>query len=352
MDTWTGKISSPDQIIADIHLFSDQKQSLGNAELTYISRVEVAEIPLFLVTSPSYQVWTVNPKTEEWFSQHLLQEPAGVGQASWFAGPHGLKQSYTGILVRVDHRKKKLKKDDITELMFYGVVEQPLDAENPTLRVLALPLSSNRTFPSIASHSGPSASADPLDNNRDSIFGSFLSDYRSPNFGTIQRRDVFESAHELRRTATGRGGVGIQAAAAALSEVRVLVGHKKKKAISQPVNGSEIQRPVSRAMPQFGSGMSRRSPSLSLSHSRKESIDKNLGLIKNDSQQLGVEPTLEQQNKDSVARLVMAAMRLYGLQPPKRSLKEKETASDDEYKTVYHNTYKAVVFTYVSFFQL
>jgi hypothetical protein len=350
MDIWKGKISCAEQTVNDVHLFSGhERPSLANAELSYISRVEVSEVPLLLVTGPSYQVWTSNSETEEWFSQHLLHEPSGNDDVSWFDGAGGIKQSYTGVLVKINHKRKKPKKDENTELLFYGVIEHSLDdMDEPVLKVLALPLSSHRTIPSTINVFGVNTPIEQATDREDTIAGLFLSDSNLSNFKANQVRDVFESANELRRTVSGRGGVGVQAAAAALSKARVLVGQKKEKVSPQPISKSEIQRPVSRAVSQFGQGMIRRSPSLSLSHSRKPSQDNTGSTIKHESQQLVVESTLDQRNKDLVARLVMTAMRLYGLQPPRKSAREQELSFNDEYKTVYYNTYKAVVFTYVS----
>jgi hypothetical protein len=70
------------------------------------------------------------------------------------------------------------------------------------------------------------------------------------------------------------------------------------------------------------------------------------------------ESTLEQQNKATVSRLVMAGMRLYGLQRKKKTEIFQESAiteeagtgnstQDDEFKLIYHQTYKGVVFAFV-----
>jgi hypothetical protein len=67
------------------------------------------------------------------------------------------------------------------------------------------------------------------------------------------------------------------------------------------------------------------------------------------------EPTIESRNKEAISRLVMAGMRLYGLQQKKRpkstrdgageteASREEEERKDEEYKLVYHQIYRATV---------
>lgn len=71
-------------------------------------------------------------------------------------------------------------------------------------------------------------------------------------------------------------------------------------------------------------------------------------------------PSHEPQNKEALSKLVMAGMRIYGLQPSKRSsggramshVHEAETQhaeSTEEYKLIYHQTFKGACFALVSF---
>ena len=62
--------------------------------------------------------------------------------------------------------------------------------------------------------------------------------------------------------------------------------------------------------------------------------------------------TIETQNRNALTRVVMAGLRLYGLQPKKKSLpnlpnqSSLSTDHDEEYKQLYHQTFKAAAFTF------
>jgi hypothetical protein len=76
---------------------------------------------------------------------------------------------------------------------------------------------------------------------------------------------------------------------------------------------------------------------------------------------------MESRNKDALSKVVMAAMRLHGLQQRKKSRLRRastaldagefqqsnaeedaeEVARDEEYKLVYHQTYKGAAFAFV-----
>lgn len=64
--------------------------------------------------------------------------------------------------------------------------------------------------------------------------------------------------------------------------------------------------------------------------------------------------SIEAKNKDTISRIVMSGMRLYGYQPYSRSKRDKEplskaaAAGADEYKSMYHQVYKSVTFAMVS----
>jgi hypothetical protein len=78
--------------------------------------------------------------------------------------------------------------------------------------------------------------------------------------------------------------------------------------------------------------------------------------------------SIEARNKDTISRLVMAGLRLYGFQPRKKpshsrrvsevnaqapksggeSLTQEDAERDEEYKLIYHQAYKGTVFAFVS----
>jgi hypothetical protein len=86
------------------------------------------------------------------------------------------------------------------------------------------------------------------------------------------------------------------------------------------------------------------------------------------SLQLEEEPTTSSRNKEALSRVVMAALRMHGLQQRKKNRSRRESiapgaedgrdvdaetaaedaAKDEEYKGMYHQTYKGAAFAFVS----
>jgi hypothetical protein len=80
------------------------------------------------------------------------------------------------------------------------------------------------------------------------------------------------------------------------------------------------------------------------------------------------EPTTESRNKEALSRVVMAAMRMHGMQQRKKNRSRRasvapgvedsqepiaktaaeEAVKDEEYKLMYHQTYKGAAFAFVS----
>jgi hypothetical protein len=81
------------------------------------------------------------------------------------------------------------------------------------------------------------------------------------------------------------------------------------------------------------------------------------------------EPTTASRNKEALSRVVMAAMRMHGLQQRKKNRSRHESVApgiedsrdlgaetaaeevvkDEEYKVMYHQTYKGAAFAFVSY---
>lgn len=194
-----------------------------------------------------------------------------------------------------------------------------------------------------------------------------------------QVSDVFDEATERRRRAKRHGGESVAAAAGA---VNVLVGQKRPKApvkaqTPASAKAAASSRPHSRTA-SFSAAQTEppgrplsRSPSMS-SDIRPVSLkgiveattmSKRSSLSRVSS--LADTATIEERNKDAISRLVMAGMRLYGLQQRKRSGHARRASEvnsqaqsgadgayqdakdkDEEYKLIYHQTYKGTVFAF------
>jgi hypothetical protein len=348
MDSWAGHLHLSDgRTVKDIHVHSahnGRPQPISHdATLTFVGVVELSLVPLHLVAGPSCCLWTDNPDTEAWFRDQLLREPPENGRLiSWFDVS---SQSYAGILASVKSNGAALNSSTITDILFFAMVEagSSEDHEDRCLQVQAVPLACGLEQISTPNFVGPRH--------------NFISNGRSQE--KTQSQDVFDAATEVRRRSKGRGGIEVAAAAAGLSQARLLVGHKKSKGVQSQINTAALTQGESQssAKPasQIGSVESQRLLARSSSLPKAKSADQPISEPALES--TAKDPvSLEHQNKDAISRLVMAGMRLHGYQPRKRKSKltegatveETQSFSSDDHKLVYHQTYKAVAFIFVS----
>jgi Sld7 C-terminal domain len=345
MDSWDGHLQLPDaRTVKDIHICSahdGRPQPIPHdAMLAFTAVVELSAVPLHLVAGPSCCLWTDNPDTEAWFRDLLLREHPENGQpGSWFDMS---SQSYAGILASVKSNEIALN-STITDILFFAVMEPGLgeDPEDRCLQVQAVPLAC-----------GPEAIPTPKSVGPQPTL--FVSNGHSRE--KTQSQDIFDAATEIRRRSKGRGGIEVAAAAAGLSQARLLIGHKKAKVVQSQINNAVSQGESqfsAKAASQVEGVESQRLLARSSSLPNALSADQQIS----EPQLKSKDPvSLEQQNKDAISRLVMAGMRLHGYQPRKRKPKLTESAtveetqsfSSDDHKLVYHQTYKAVAFIFVS----
>ncbi|QDS76824.1 hypothetical protein FKW77_002870 [Venturia effusa] len=376
-----------DGVIDDIHLSASPTwPCLGHAtsELQFLDLVEVAKVPLPLIVGPACDVWTTNSSTADWFddtlSLHLPQEKVETCERFWWE--ESAQQSDIGVLVQV--------KDTSAQILFYATVEQSHDpvqksgaeTHNGCVRVQALPLCSELLS------ALPSPPPSPVSNCEDDFqFLPSLEQLRAEAIATEKKRkrveEVFDTAASQQRKARRRGGESIAAAASKLSNVTTLVGQKKPKVTQSQTNDDAKSRrasinsqpksePAAFTQPIHATRPNSRSPSFSADTrpaSRRGLLDSNAkrsSLSRVTS--LSEDATVEDANKEMISRLVMAGMRLYGMQRKKltHSRRNSETVShagsvtgnsvgegakeeatkDEEYKLMYHQTYKAACFTH------
>jgi hypothetical protein len=330
----------------------------------------------------------------------LLSKPAVSAEAgsnavenAWWTLARS--QSPIGILVQVPGSGEDAQKPRVTEVLFYGTIAartalglptppssspEHHDVESshlPELRVHALPLSSDLLYQQAATNVAP---ASPALINDVHVEAQFI----PPQLDTLpapdspkRKRDIFEEAAIANKKARGKGGAGIAAIAARGGESQPLSGHRKSfsfdaktspLAESRPLSANgPLSRPTSRQLS--------RSPSISSDTrplSRKGIQDghnkrSNLSQVATVSIQ-PEEPTTEARNKEALSRVVMAAMRMHGLQQRKKTRSRRasvapgmedgqaisaesaaeEAAKDEEYKLMYHQTYKGAAFAFVS----
>jgi hypothetical protein len=249
--------------------------------------------------------------------------------------------------------------------------ETGVDAsDDPTLRILALAISSDLLVPANL----PSPPLSPALGTCESIPAIFL----PQNLGlasetvheppTKKRRTVESSldAAVTRRDAARRGGGGSVSAAAA---VKPDISHRRT---SSNANIPIQTRPLSRSPSLVASrpGSVRGAHSLESKPSTLNRVQSLSGLPVEATPETTAEATTEIKNKDAIARVVMAGMRLYGLSQSKGKTRNKQQRSgsaspalvaedtatpdeieaerkrDEEYKTVYHQVYKGVCFAF------
>ncbi|KAF2183935.1 hypothetical protein K469DRAFT_581364 [Zopfia rhizophila CBS 207.26] len=397
---WSGNIVLPDgNAIKEITLASHNVASspaIPNSIFRYLSTVDTARIPLYLAAGPSLDVWTTSEDTEQWFYSVLSKAtnqadaPEDASRQEWWRRTRS--QSPIGVLVQVVEQRMEAKLPRITDILFYGTIAAPTNPGLPTpptsspafphlapndipeLRVHALPLSSDllhaSRFPDFPNLSPPADAHEFVVNNEFQFIPSPLVFGAAASGSSKRKRDIFDEATQLRRKAGKRGGEGVAAAAAKAGEMKPALTHRKSLSVDTKAEPLSDTRPGSAngAPSRPPSRLHSRSPSISFDArplSRKGLID-GPGKRSSLSQVATVplqpeEPTIETRNKESLTRVVMAAMRMYGLQQRKKSRRgsvapsvdlnehisderaAEESAKDEEYKLIYHQTFKGAV---------
>ncbi|KAF2797448.1 hypothetical protein K505DRAFT_235476 [Melanomma pulvis-pyrius CBS 109.77] len=394
-DIWSGDILlANNTTIKEISLASPNvapSPTLPATALRFLSTVDTARIPLYLATGPSFDVWTTSEETEEWFQSILLRKVASATDASenaavedWWTWARA--QSPIGILVQVEGGYTTLNSPRITELLFYGTVAAPAKGVLPTppssspdlphiqpgdlpeLRVHALPLSSDLLYRANLPEFPPLSPAQSGAQFLPSLHSSDSTVPRSPK----RKRDIFDEATQLQRKARRQGGEGVAAAAGKGRDSQPAIAHRKSLSVDTKI------APLSDTRPPSANGILPRPPSRQLSRSPSVSSDirplSRKGLPDGHAKRSGLsqvatvslqseEPTTETRNKEAITRVVMAAMRMYGLQQRKKNKSRQgsvapgvdvskqlsvgeaaeDTAKDEEFKLIYHQTYKGAV---------
>ncbi|KAK7526428.1 uncharacterized protein IWZ02DRAFT_169560 [Phyllosticta citriasiana] len=372
MDVWTGSIELPGGgHIDNVELASAQPVafSISQTSLKYLATVNMTRIPLRLAIGPPMNVYSERQSTQDWFDTLLLDKwlPKETGQW-WQDFRH---QSPVGILVKASDGRKGGSGPRVTEILFFASTESEDStgfngSDAPEIRVLAVPLSSDLLH-QVPAQSTPPLSPTPYPTFEEEEAAQFLPQPSAKTVLEARKREsissVFDEAEERRKRARRRGGESVAAAASRANEPALPIAHPKRSS-----SLSFADPPVVK-----GSRSLSRSPSVNLEirpASQREGVDsqaKRSSLSRVASvADLDGEPTIESRNKDTISRLVMAGMRMYGLQQRKRGIKvqarrtsvaggvesqpqddevsPEDAARDEEYKLMYHQTYRGAVF--------
>ena len=304
-------------------------------------------------------------------------------------------QSDNGVLLKVEtgnEEEPELQKV-VTEILFFAAVAKSgsellappasspafrvgdlndaLDQNEKTIKVFALPVCSNVIGLVNDSVKISSPNSQNTTSVQQACFLPYADDQARITELAPQKRqsisDLFEDATQKRRKLKGRGGESISQTMAGIDALPSQHAMREKQDASQPqqndlrrkslshassatpVHGPETSRPPSR----LGQSANGKRSSLY----RMESVDS----LHNSPTLPDANGNYEQQNKAAMTKVLMAAMRLHGIQQKKRPQSQSQPPNqvtshttrnnmanevEDEYKLVYHQTFKAAMFTF------
>ena len=346
-----------------------------------------------MAAGPSSNVSTGNENTTAGLTEALLDHKEeshldrDVEGGSWWA--HVGRQSENGVLLRVEWENEEEEEEEremqnvVTEILLYAAVAKlnpaPPDGNLPKIfdqsenavKVYALPLCSNIINRAKKSMEICSPS---LTDSQSAGQAWFLPHTHDP--GRVmqpapQKRQsistLFEDATKKRRKFKGRGGESVSQAMAGIDRLPPQYGLSETQEAPLPQQNDLRRKSLSRASsmtsitgPEYPRPASHSGPlpnrKQSLLHRVESAVSPRDSPTPSDA-----DGSCVQQNKAALTKVVMAAMRLHGLQqkkkPPSKSQRHDQVTmqtetngasneAEDEYKLVYHQTFKAAVFTF------
>lgn len=389
--------------LADVRIWAPNSSTrvplIQDAKLHFLSLVEVARIPFHFAAGPSCDVFTGNEATTNWLTEALLNGGEEDTYEDALRDPWWLhlgRQSENGILLRLetDREEESEVRKVVTEVLLYAAVTQtctglltPAASSSPappdedfaqalnqganTIQVYALPLCSNTG--SLAKTSMEVCLPSPTE-FQSAGQASFLPHTQDTALVTQpipQKRQsisiLFEDATTKRRKFRGRGGESISQAMAGIDRLPSQHGLPEKQEAPQLQQNDLRRKSLSRAssMPSVAVLEITRPASRSgpLANGKRSSLHQVESAIlpRDSTTPSDVDGSCGQQNKAALTKVIMAGMRLHGLQQKKRPSTKSQflsqatmhtetiggaTEADDEYKVVYHQTFKAAMFTF------
>lgn len=402
----------------DIH-FEDPEESLLNGvgfekQLHFLTLVELAAIPLYLLAKPHLDVWTEDEETEHWLTNCLLpnlnDQHDADGSSAHITSPwwsRTAQQSDLGILLEVRNEEPVYEGpgDVVTEFLIYATVFESADSssylpsppasssplringsdesnhEAPAqkIRIRAVPLASNAHQGDHVNHSNILRDDHNLDNDEAYFLPPTPNTAPAvPNSPHKRQRllHLFEDATYQRKQLRRRGGEGISKAMAGLDSPNLQSENSQGLKLEESNPQSQLYLNTQNKIREKRLSRSSSTPLISQidpswldSMTLQNGIEIQSSLLGGESvgfsEQISTLPTdinsFEDQNKYALTRIIMAGMRIYGLQQRRKSAKlqtgsELEadstfidqgiTRGDDEYKMVYHQTLKSASFTF------
>ena len=252
-----------------------------------------------------------------------------------------------------------------------GDLNNALNQNGEPIKVFALPICSNAIAFVNDSTKICSPNSQDSPSARQACFLPYTDDQARITRLAPQKRQsistLFEDATQKRRKQKRRGGESISQTMAGIDRLPSQHGMREKQDATQPQQNDLRRKSLSQAsnvMPVYGPEASR-PPSRSglLANGKRSSLQRkeSVNLLHNSPTLPDVNGSYEQQNKAAMTKVLMAAMRLHGIQPKKRPQSQSQPPNqvtshttknnlanevEDEYKLVYHQTFKAAMFTF------
>lgn len=342
----------------------------STSTLRLISNVQLSRVPLYLAAGPSAELSTANADTAEWLYNRLA--PHGEHELKHFElRPGSRKQLDVGILLKAEGSRSV---GEVTEVLLYAEVQsQEESSPTPKAHTSPSPYGNVSDFPPPPSillkvYALPLCS-EVIAEARIAT-NEAVSDLSRPKSSSNKRKtlsDMFEDAALQRRKSNGRGGERVLRAMSNVEQ-----SAKQRELGFQPReimdNSNSLRTSLSRASSvtvdsnapgifQLPHGARTHGSRSSLNHIESALSPHDIfSAFKNDG-------NYAEQNKAALAKVVMAGMRVHGLQQRKKRTVQSDRLPDvkqqltlstsemhedgaDEYKVIYHQTFKAATFAF------
>ena len=264
----------------------------------------------------------------------------------------------------------------------YADLAEDFDGSTRTVQLYALPLSSDLSHGVPGSPNRPSPPPEETSQEYACFIPSLTEDlHQAKGRKRLHLDSLFKDAsHQVKRSKR-RGGEGIAKAMASLDSLHSQTIEQSNSQLESGGNDGHLLSTLAFGKPgiQKNNGLSRahslgslrdldsiRPPSRgNAALGRRSTLSRvtSVGMFESSSPIPEFINSIEQQNKAALSRVVMAGMRIYGLQQRKRSNRSRAASEmplsagiasitsigaeeEDEYKLVYHQTYKAAAFAF------
>ncbi|KAI9672050.1 MAG: hypothetical protein M1831_001863 [Alyxoria varia] len=403
----------------DIELVANgnQKCSLpASAAFQFLAFVDPNQIPLYLAVARPYSVHTQNDSTRSWLQNTLFQKPPALGdpEASKILTPSYRTpevRSHVGLLARVVdselHDPRSRPSARVTEILFYAEKQDASELERLPTPPPSSPHSEdtieaigNETKPCQRTEESTQAGIFAVPLSSDLLYKSFV----NPNEASLEENEarfvtptrshepartakkrsnigeLFDDAVDRGKRARRKGGQSISFAACGGASTPQITMFDDKSIKTENTFMQDVNRYPS-AFDKPTAGPNKRSNDQgflacraysqdSRAFSRRPTVEsKNSSWpqpIPTQSKEIFKDGSVEARNKQSISRIVMAGMRMYGIEQRKTALlatkqssssREKngisepepdrnECMADNEFKSIYHQTYKGTAFAF------